>query len=64
MDEKDIWRTAKLLIDQHGADAATHAAMCADEMLEAGNVDGVSVWKCVMKAIKDLTSGDPSGITH
>ena len=32
----DIYRSAKLLIDQHGEDAAIFAAMQADKRLEAG----------------------------
>ncbi len=32
----DIYRSAKLLIDQHGEDAGLEAAMRADAMLEKG----------------------------
>jgi hypothetical protein len=31
--ERDIWATAKVLIDNFGADAPVEAAMRADEML-------------------------------
>ena len=34
--ELDIYRAAKLLIDQHGEDAPIRAAERADELLEAG----------------------------
>ena len=54
MDTKDIYRIAKLIIDQYGADAPIHAAMRADTMLERGDFDGVAVWKLVLKAIKEL----------
>lgn len=63
MDEKDIWRSAKLLIDQHGADAATHAAIRADQMLRAGDMDGQAVWKCIMRAIEELQTAGP-GTVH
>jgi hypothetical protein len=33
IDDPDIFRTAKLLIDQHGDDAAVRAAMRDDEPL-------------------------------
>jgi len=33
----DIYRSAKLLIDQHGADAIIEAALKADELLDAGD---------------------------
>ena len=61
MDERDIWRAAKLLIDQHGDDASVNAVMRADELIEVGDVQGVYVWKRVLKAIEELTSSDPGG---
>ncbi len=39
----DIWRSANLLVKQHGKDAPVHAAMRADAMLEAGDLDGLAV---------------------
>ena len=39
----DIYRSAKLLIDQHGEDAARHAAVRADALLEAGDMEGKAV---------------------
>ena len=36
----DIWRAAKLLVDQHGADAPIRAAQRADELLAAGDIEG------------------------
>ena len=32
----DIYRSAHVLVKQHGQDAPIHAAMCAAAMLEAG----------------------------
>jgi hypothetical protein len=37
IDDLDIWRAAKLLIDQHGTEAATYAAGRADLLLEKGS---------------------------
>jgi len=39
--DPDIFRAAKLLIDQHGEDAAIWAARISSS--KAGNVDGVAV---------------------
>ncbi len=36
----DIYRSANLLVKQHGADAPIEAAM-----LEAGDLDGYAVWR-------------------
>jgi hypothetical protein len=50
----DIYRSAKLLIDQHGEEAAIFAGMQADECLEKGDLDGKVVWLSVIKAIEEL----------
>ena len=55
-DDKDIFRSAKLLINRHGDDAVIEAAMQADKMLEAGDVDGQAVWKRILTAIDELLS--------
>ena len=41
----DIYRSARALVQQHGPDAPIPAAMRADELLEAGDLDGYTVWK-------------------
>ncbi len=50
----DIYRTAKLLVDKHGAEAPIHAAMKADAMFEKGDMDGRAVWLRVIKEIEEL----------
>ena len=61
-DDKDIYQAAKLLIDRHGDNAVIHAAMRADELLEAGDLDGQAVWKRILKAIEELQSRErPEG---
>ena len=58
----DIYRSANELIKQHGEDAPIHAAMRADELLEAGDLDGQAVWKRILKAIEELQSKErPEG---
>ena len=39
----DIYRAAKLLIDQHGEDAPIPAAERADELLEAGDTESAAI---------------------
>ncbi len=38
----DIYRSARVLVKRYGADAPIHAAMRADELLEAGDLDGAA----------------------
>jgi len=54
MNELDIYRSAKLYLDRYGADAPIHAAMRVDALMEAGDVDGISVWKRVLRALREL----------
>ncbi len=55
----DIYRTANVLIKQHGQDAPTHAAMRADALLEAGDLDGYAVLKRVLRAVEELLRTEP-----
>ena len=59
-DDIDIYRSAKLLIDQHGEDAPIFAARQADKCLEAGDLDGKAVWMRVIRAIKEPQDRQPT----
>ncbi len=54
MSDSDISRSANLLIDQHGEDAAGFAVKQADKQAEAGNREGQAVWLWVLSAIEEL----------
>ena len=54
IDDKDIYRTANELIKQHGEGAPMHAAKRADELLEAGDLDGQATWKRILAATEEL----------
>ncbi len=56
-DDKDIYRSAKLLIDRHGDDAVIEAAKKADEMLDKGDLDGQATWNRILRAIEELRAG-------
>ena len=51
----DIYRSANILVKRHGRDAPIHAAMRTDAMLKAGDLEGVSVWKRILRAVGELT---------
>ncbi len=69
----DIYRTASVLIREHGKDAALEAAQRADAMLEKGDMEGAAVWRRVSaqsdqgRALvgpgQDLLEG-PRGLEH
>ncbi len=50
----DIYRSANVLIKRHGENAPIHAAMRADELLDAGDLDGAAVFKRILKALREL----------
>ena len=54
VDDADIFRAAKLVIDQRGEDAALFAAGRADVLLEEGHIDGAPVWRRILAAIEEL----------
>ena len=58
----DIYRSAGLLIDQHGDDASIHAAMRIDQLLDKGDLDGRAVWERILKAVEELLTRErPEG---
>ncbi len=52
----NIYRAANELIKQHGEAADIEAAMRADELMEAGDMEGRAVWIRIGKAIEELLS--------
>jgi len=59
--DPDIFRAAKLLIDQHGAEAGLRAAERVDQLLDAGDMIGATAWRRILKAIEDLGRGPRKG---
>ncbi len=59
VDDLDIYRTARLYIEQHGDEAPIIAAMKADGLMERGDMDGRAAWLRVVRAIKDLLRSGP-----
>jgi hypothetical protein len=57
----DIWRAAKLFVDQHGHDAPLVAAQRADEMLARGDVVGQAIWKRITAAVEVLRMATAEG---
>ena len=59
MDEIDVWRTAHLLMKQHGARAAFVAAERADELFAKDDFMGAAVFHRIARAIQDLERMKP-----
>jgi hypothetical protein len=52
MHDPDIWRLAT---------ATLRAAQRADKLLDEGDMDGVAVWRRIVKAIEELQRGRRQG---
>jgi hypothetical protein len=51
IDDPDIFRAARLLIDQHGEDAPIRAAQRADALADEGDMEDGTVWRRILEAI-------------
>ena len=62
----DIWRAAKLLLDQFGEDAALVAARRCDEALARGDMDGRALGLRILAAVEELARQQlrPSDVKH
>ncbi len=60
----DIYRSASVLVKQHGQDAPIEAAMRADAMLDKGDLDGYAAWKRIVKAVEELQRVEPGARVH
>ena len=62
----DIYRSARVLIREHGEDATIKAAQRADDMLERSDMDGLAVWKRILAAVEEIkrTERRPEEAAH
>ncbi len=50
----DIYRSANVLIREHGDEAVIAAVKHADAMLEKGDLEGQAVWKRIVRAVEEI----------
>lgn len=54
----DIWRSANLIIGQHGVGAWTYAATKSRELEASGDAGGAVLWRRIAGAIAELEDVD------
>jgi hypothetical protein len=59
----ELWACANHYVTRHGADAAVIAAMRCDELLQAGDFDGVRTYQAIIRRIHELQA-PPQGPLH
>ena len=50
----DAYRSAAVLVREHGEDAAPEAARRTDAMLEKGDLEGLAVWRRIVGAVEEI----------
>jgi len=55
----DVWRSAHLLLQQHGKEALVIATERSDALLDSGDTSGSRVWMQIVRAIIDLERTEP-----
>ena len=58
MDEIDVLRTAKLMLEQFGVGAESQAALRVDKAFLDGDIELEQTWKRVVAAIRTLRAED------
>ncbi len=54
MDNIDIFQSARLYIDQYGADASIEAAKTSEALMKKDDEKGSAVWMQIGRAIEEL----------
>jgi len=62
--EIDIWRAAQLMLKRNGDKALEESAARADELVAAGDDNGVVVWRRITAAVAQLANTTPPGRVH
>ena len=60
----DIYRSAKILVEQHGADAKHEATRRADALRDKGDLDGQAVWLRIRAAVLELLKPGDGEVVH
>lgn len=59
IDPLDIWRSARLLMAEHGERAPEHAARRISELSAQGDTAGAAIWGDILAAIGSLRAQEP-----
>jgi hypothetical protein len=61
--EWELWACAQHYVTEHGENAAVHAAFRCDELLAAGDRQGVRHYQAIIERIHRLLAS-PAGVLH
>ena len=61
IEDRDIWRTASLLMQRHGHEAALVAARQVDAFLASEDAVECAAWKRILQAVAELARNPNEG---
>jgi hypothetical protein len=64
MIERDIWASAKLLVEKYRDEAGEGAAGRTGELFRRGDLEGAAAWRRIISAIDMMQSMEPDGSVH
>jgi len=64
MADADIYRSARLMMNRYGPQAAEHAEQTMRRLLEEDDPQGAGKWLSIGQAIEDLTRLAAAGSRH
>ncbi len=60
----DIWRSAQLLINQHGDNAELVACLRLDQLIGRGDPAGEAAWERILTKVRELQSATTATVLH
>lgn len=58
--DRDIYRSATVMIRRYGKEAAPEAGMRGDALLNAADIEGYCTWRRIVRAIGELQRTVPA----
>lgn len=64
LSEWELWACANCVLQSHGENASLYAAEQIEALTQAGDTDGVRVWRAIARRIAQLSEKDGSTPIH
>jgi len=64
IDDRELWACASKIAEMHGSGAWFYAVKRADDLLDAGDSEGNSVFLAIASRIEQLQTKSPPGKRH
>jgi hypothetical protein len=64
VEELDIWRAAKLMVDRYRENAVIETSMKVDQLDANNNLAGRQIWLRILSAVRELQETAPKGTMH